>query len=82
MEKDERIEKLERENRALKSRCYALSSGSLCCFCPLECVHRSCDFLKLKSRCYALSSGSLCCFCPLECVHRSCDFLKWKSEDK
>ena len=50
MEKDERIEKLERENRALKSRCYALSSGcSLCCFCPLECVHRSCDFLKWKS---------------------------------
>lgn len=49
MEKDERIEKLERENKVLKNRCYALSSGSLCCFCPLECERRSCDFLNWKS---------------------------------
>jgi len=39
-----KTEKLEKENKALKNRCYAISKGSLCFFCPLECEHRSCDY--------------------------------------
>lgn len=39
-----KAEKLEKENKALKNRCYAISRGPLCFFCPLECEHRNCDF--------------------------------------
>ncbi len=37
------------ENKKLKNRCYTLSSGTLCLFCPLECEHRSCDFRNKES---------------------------------
>lgn len=29
------------ENKQLKNRCYALSSGTLCMFCRMECEHRN-----------------------------------------
>ena len=38
------LEKIEKENKSLKNRCYVLSSGMMCSFCPLDCEHRSCDF--------------------------------------
>ena len=44
MKKDKRIEELKKENKALKNRCYVLSKGAMCFFCPMECEHRSCDF--------------------------------------
>ncbi len=44
MDKDKRIAESEKENKALKNRCYALSDGTMCFFCPLECEHRSSDF--------------------------------------
>lgn len=44
-----KLEKLEKENKALKNRCYAISKGSLCFFCPLECEHRSCDYRHKES---------------------------------
>lgn len=44
-----KLEKLEKENKALKNRCYAISKGSLCFFCPLECEHRSCDYRNKES---------------------------------
>ena len=38
------IEKLKRENEALKSRCYSLGRGLLCEFCPLECRYRQQEY--------------------------------------
>lgn len=49
MTKEEKMEKLEKENKALKNRCYALSSGAMCFFCHLDCEHRSCDFRNKES---------------------------------
>ena len=28
-----------KENRQLKNRCFVLSKGTLCLFCPMECEH-------------------------------------------
>lgn len=39
-----KADEIEKENKALKNRCYAISKGSLCFFCPLKCEHRNCDF--------------------------------------
>lgn len=47
--KTKRIEKLEKENKALKNRCYALSSGKFCPFCPYECERRNCEFNSKES---------------------------------
>ena len=49
MEENKRIEDLEKENKALKNRCYVLSGGSMCFFCPMECEHRKCDFRNKES---------------------------------
>lgn len=43
------LAKIKKENKALKNRCYAISKGSLCFFCPLECEHRNCDYRYKKS---------------------------------
>lgn len=42
-------EKLKKENEALKNRCRVLGEGVLCGFCPMECKHRTDEFLKEKS---------------------------------
>ena len=34
-------EKVEKENEALKLRCCALSRGTMCLYCQLECKHRT-----------------------------------------
>lgn len=41
--------KLKEENKALKNRCHALSGGTMCFFCHLDCEHRSCDFRNEES---------------------------------
>ena len=38
------ITQLKKENEVLKNRCYALSKGSLCLFCTIECNFRVVDF--------------------------------------
>lgn len=38
------IEKLKRENEALKNRCKALAQGMLCEFCPFECRYRQQEY--------------------------------------
>jgi len=43
------LEEIKKENKALKNRCYVLSGGSMCFFCPMECEHRSCDFRNKES---------------------------------
>lgn len=35
------VEKVEKENEALKLRCCALSRGTMCLYCQLECKHRT-----------------------------------------
>lgn len=39
-----KIERLEKENKALKGRCSVLGRGMLCVFCPYECEHRSGEY--------------------------------------
>ena len=29
-----------KENRALKNRCYILTNGTMCLFCPIDCSRR------------------------------------------
>lgn len=43
------LERLEKENKALKNRCFAQTRGAMCFFCPLECEHRTCDFRNKES---------------------------------
>ena len=43
------LEEIKKENKALKNRCYVLSNGTMCFFCPLECEHRSCNFRNAES---------------------------------
>ena len=38
------IEEFEKENKALQNRCYAVTGGTLCLFCPIDCDHRSTKF--------------------------------------
>ena len=40
----EEVEKLRFENRALKNRCYFLTRGTICLFCPINCSDREVDF--------------------------------------
>lgn len=40
----EEVEKLRFENRALKNRCYILTRGAMCLFCPINCSDREVDF--------------------------------------
>ena len=40
----EEVEKLRKENVALKNRCYAMTHGSLCFFCPIDCSDRTVKF--------------------------------------
>ncbi len=35
------ITNLKRENEVLKNRCKALSNGTLCMFCNLDCKHKT-----------------------------------------
>lgn len=35
------VEKIEKENEALKTRCRVLTNGTMCFFCPLECKNRT-----------------------------------------
>ena len=35
---------LQKENNQLKNRCFALTRGTICLFCPMECEHRTEDF--------------------------------------
>lgn len=37
----EAIMKLQHENDMLKNRCYALTQGAMCMFCPYTCVNRT-----------------------------------------
>ena len=30
-----------KENRALKNRCYILTNGAMCLFCPIDCDRRT-----------------------------------------
>lgn len=34
------IEELKKENMQLKNRCFVLTRGSLCFYCPVDCEHR------------------------------------------
>lgn len=34
------ITKYLKENRALKNRCFILTNGTMCLFCPIDCDHR------------------------------------------
>jgi hypothetical protein len=43
------LEEIKKENKSLKNRCYGLSRGIMCLFCPLDCEHRSCDFRNEES---------------------------------
>lgn len=43
------LEEIKKENKALKNRCYVLSKGTMCFFCPMECEHRNCDFRNKES---------------------------------
>lgn len=36
----EEVEKLRKENRALKNRCYIFTKGTMCLFCPMDCGDR------------------------------------------
>lgn len=47
----EDCEKLRKENEALKNRCRALTKGTVCFFCPMECKHRSVKFRKEAEEC-------------------------------
>lgn len=38
------ITSLKKENEQLKNRCFALTKGSLCFFCPLKCERRQAQF--------------------------------------
>lgn len=40
----EEAEKLRHENKALKNRCYILTRGTLCLFCPIDCSDREVNF--------------------------------------
>jgi hypothetical protein len=40
----EEVEKLRKENVALKNRCYILTRGSMCLFCPIDCNDRTVKF--------------------------------------
>lgn len=44
----ESIMKLQHENDLLKNRCYALSQGAMCMFCPFTCVNRTGKFRREK----------------------------------
>ena len=41
---------LDKENKVLKNRCFALTHGTMCFFCPLNCEHRSKAFRKDKEQ--------------------------------
>ena len=43
------LEEIKKENKSLKNRCYVLSRGMMCLYCPLDCEHRSCDFRNAES---------------------------------
>lgn len=43
------LEEREKENKALKNRCYVLSNGAMCFFCPMDCEHRSSEFRNNES---------------------------------
>ena len=43
-EKCEEVARLEKENRALKTRCRVLSDGMMCLFCPMVCENRTTEF--------------------------------------
>lgn len=40
----EENEKLKRANKALSNRCFALTSGTMCIFCNLDCSRRLKEF--------------------------------------
>ena len=40
-EQNAEIEKLREYNEALKTRCRALTNGTVCFYCPMECKHRT-----------------------------------------
>lgn len=43
-------EKLKRANKALSNRCFALTSGTLCAFCELDCSRRLEEFRVVDNR--------------------------------
>lgn len=46
----EAIMKLQHENDMLKNRCYALTLGTMCMFCPYTCVNRTGKFRGEKEK--------------------------------
>lgn len=44
----EAIMKLQHENDMLKNRCYALTLGTMCMYCPYTCVNRTGKFRREK----------------------------------
>lgn len=46
----ETIMRLQHENNILKNRCFALSKGEMCLFCPLICVNRTKAFRGKKDK--------------------------------
>ena len=38
------LEKVEHEREVLINRCKIFTQGSLCLFCPLDCIYRNTDF--------------------------------------
>ena len=38
---EEKIKQLEDENRILKNRCFLMTMGAMCIFCPFECEKRN-----------------------------------------
>ena len=46
----EAIMKLQHENDILKNRCYVLSNGAMCMFCPYTCVNRTAKFRGEKEK--------------------------------
>ena len=46
----ETIMKLQHENDMLKNRCYVLSNGTMCMFCPYTCVNRTSEFRGEKEK--------------------------------
>ena len=43
-DKDCEFGRISKQNDILKNRCFALTHGKLCVFCPMECEHRSVEF--------------------------------------
>lgn len=47
----EEVEKLRKENRALKNRCRVITQGTMCFFCPMECSNRKEKYRGSKDEC-------------------------------